>query len=211
MTIKAFTVAAVIALVPCGVPAEERVTPVGEDNTGLEVKAAPVAFEALNDRGEIWKSTDHLGKVIVLYCYPGDFTGGCVRQAQAFREGLARLEELGVIVVGVSGDSVNTHKLFKESHELTHTLLADPDGLVAEKLEIPVRQPAKLATVLTRGLDGKPLLDEQGNPVHIERRTTFPRWTFVIDRNGKLISKRTKVNPATDAEEVIKIIEALAR
>lgn len=166
-------------------------------------------LQGVDDAGQPWTSADHIGKVLVLYCYPGDFTGGCNRQAQAFREGLKRLDELGVVVVGISGDSASTHKLFKESHELTHTLLADPEGALARPLGIPVQRPHKPAKVRTRDLKNQPLLDEQGKSVFIERNVTLPRWTFVIGRDGKLASKRTKIEPATDAEEVIKIVETL--
>jgi peroxiredoxin Q/BCP len=171
--------------------------------------AAFPSFEALDDRGQTWKSADHVGKkVIVLYFYPGDFTGGCIRQAQAFREGLVNLEALDIEVVGVSGDSVETHRLFKESHGLKHTLLADPDGAMAKQLGLPVQKGSR---VRTRGLDGKPLMDEKGKSIILERKVTLPRWTLIVGQDGKVISKRTDVNPATDAEEVGKIVAGLAR
>jgi len=177
---------------------------------GPSVGEALTSFENTDDQGREWKSADHVGrKVLVMYFYPGDFTGGCTKQAAAFREGLARLEELGVVLVGVSGDEVATHKLFKETHGLRHTLLADPDGALAERLGIPVQRPAKPAKVRTRGLDGKPLLDEQGKSLFVERKVTLPRWTLIVGRDGKLMSKRTNVDPAKDAEEVVKIVNGL--
>ena len=49
-------------------------------------------FEISDDAGQAWKSADHVGKhVLVLYFYPGDFTGGCIRQAEAYRDGLAKI------------------------------------------------------------------------------------------------------------------------
>ena len=109
---------------------------------------------------------------------------------------------------GVSGDEVETHRLFKASHGLAHTLLADPEGKLAAQLGVPT---SKGSRVRTRDLTGKPLLDEKGKSVILDRKTTLARWTFVIDRSGKLAAKRTQVNPATDAEEVQKIVEALGR
>jgi peroxiredoxin len=147
--------------------------------------------------------------VIVMYFYPGDFTGGCIKQAEAFRAGLQMLSDAGVEVIGVSGDSAATHKLFKETYGLTHVLLADPEGTLAKQLGVPVTErPAK---VRTRGKDGKPLMDEKGKSIIVERPVTLPRWTLIIGRDGKLAAKRTTVNPATEAEEVLKIVQALGQ
>jgi peroxiredoxin Q/BCP len=145
--------------------------------------------------------------VIVLYFYPGDFTGGCIKQAEAFRAELAMLTDAGVEVVGVSGDTVATHKLFKETYGLKHTLLADPEGALAKQLGVPVTE--RLAKVRTRGPDGKPLLNEKGKSIFVERPVTLPRWTLLIGRDGKLAAKRTTVNPTTEAGEVLKLVETL--
>src|SRR5687767_2505536 len=177
----------------------------------LAVGAALPEFTCLDDGGQEWKSNQHVGnKVLVIYFYPGDFTSGCTKQAQAFRDGLTRLEELGVELVGVSGDEVATHKLFKETHSLRHTLLADPDGVLADQLGIPVQRPAKPIKVRTRGPDGKPLLDNQGKSLFIERKITLPRWTLIISRDGHLVSKRTTIDPATDATEVALLLQTLS-
>jgi peroxiredoxin Q/BCP len=189
------------------------------DETGIAVPVPPeslavgqpvLAFEGIDDAGQPWKSADHFGqKVIVLYFYPGDFTGGCIKQAESFRAGLQMLSDAGVEVVGVSGDSVATHKLFKETYGLTHSLLADPEGSLAGQLGVPVT--VKPAKVRTRGKDGKPLMDEKGKSIIVERPVTLPRWTLIVGRDGKLVAKRTDVNPATEAEEVLKIVQGLER
>jgi peroxiredoxin Q/BCP len=175
-----------------------------------EVGQVVLAFEGVDDAGQPWKSADYFGQmVIVLYFYPGDFTGGCIKQAEAFRAGLQMLSDAGVDVVGVSGDSVATHKLFKETYGLTHTLLADPEGTLARQLGVPVT--ARPTKVRTRGPDGKPLMDEKGRSIFVERAVTLPRWTLIISREGKLATKRTEVNPATEANEVLKIVQMLDR
>lgn len=109
-------------------------------------------------------------------------------------------------MVGLSGDTPATHQLFKNSHELKHIFLADPGGKLAERLGMPVTKGGK---VRTRNLAGKPLVDEKNKSIIVERPVTLPRWTLIIGRDGKLISKRTTVDPKTDAEEVLKIVAEL--
>ena len=212
MTVKALTLAVGIGLAVCCLQADEKEVLPLQPSALFDIGGALPPFDILNDRGEIWKSADHVGKkALVLYFYPGDFTGGCIKQAQAFRDELARLEGLGVELVGVSGDEVATHKLFKEAHNLTHTLLADPEGALAERLGIPVQRPAKPAKVRTRDADGKPLMDAQGKSVFVERKVTLARWTLIFGPDGALASKRKNVDPAQDADEVAKFVETLKR
>jgi len=170
----------------------------------LAVGQALPAIAAVGDDGKPWLAAEHVGKkVVVMYFYPGDFTGGCIRQAVAVRDGLAKLEALDIEIVGISGDSVETHQLFKSAFGLKHTLLADPDGALAKQLGVPVQNGAR---VRTRNPDGKPILDAAGKSIMVERKSTLPRWTLVIGKDGKLLSKRTKVDPATDADEVAKLV-----
>ena len=61
------------------------------------------------------------------------------------------------------------------------------------------------------GKDGKPLMDEKGKSIIVERPVTLPRWTLVIGPDGKLAAKRTTVNPVTEADAVLRIVEALGR
>lgn len=165
------------------------------------------SLKSTDEAGQPWKSADHIGKkVLVLYFYPGDFTGGCTRQAQAYRDVLTQIEELGAEVVGVSGDEAATHQLFKETYGLTHSLLADPQGKLAKTLGVPVKAGGK---VRATGPDRKPLLDANGQRIEVVRAVTLARWTLVVDRKGKIASLRSVVNPVTDAEEVCKIVAAL--
>src|SRR5271168_4967157 len=72
--------------------------------------AAP-SFEAKDDAGKSFKSSDVIGKkIVVVYFYPADFTGGCTAQACAFRDDYEKLTKKGIEVIGVSGDSVKTHE-----------------------------------------------------------------------------------------------------
>ena len=185
-------------------------TTVTADESQPAARAAPAvgdalpAFESTDHEGRPWKSAEHVGKhVLVLYFYPGDFTGGCVKQAEAFRDSLARIEEAGALLVGVSGDEAATHALFKEVYGLKHSLLADPKGELAKLLGVPVTAGGRVRPM---GPDRKPLLDAVGKPLLLERATTLARWTLVVGRDGKIASLRKVVNPVADAEEVLKIV-----
>ena len=176
---------------------------------GLAEGDAVPAFESTDEQSQPWKSADHIGKnVVVLYFYPGDFTGGCIKQAEAYREGLTNIEKLGVELVGVSGDEVATHKLFKETYGLKHALLADPKGELAKLVGVPVSAGSR---VMPAGADRKPLLDADGKRMILQRQVTLARWTVVIGRDGKIASIRKIVNPVTDSAEVLKIVEAIPK
>ncbi len=167
------------------------------------------AFESIDDSGQAWKSSDHVGKgVLVLYFYPGDFTGGCIKQAEAYRDGLEKIKDLRAEVVGVSGDEVATHALFKETYGLKQALLADTQGELAKLLGISVNQGGHVRAMKP---DRTPLLDAEGKPLMLSRPTTLERWTVVVDRDGKVASMRQVKNPVKDIEEVIKIVEQLRK
>ncbi len=106
----------------------------------LNVGDAAPSFTSTDDQGKAWKSSDYVGKkIMVVYFYPADLTGGCTKQACGFRDDMKKLQDQGVEVVGVSGDSVRNHQLFKKEHELNFTLLADEDGNVAKAFGVPLR------------------------------------------------------------------------
>jgi thioredoxin-dependent peroxiredoxin len=169
---------------------------------------APV-FERRNDQDKTWTSTDHVGKkIVVLYFYPADFTTGCTAQAQKFRDGMNQLADKGVLVVGVSGDSVSTHELFKKMQMLNFTLLADEDGSLAKKFGVPV---SKGGEVRPRDAMNKPILDADGNQIVLKREVTAARWTFIIGKDGKILYKNTKVNPAVDTKQVTEFIDGLEK
>ena len=197
-----------ILTVCSSIPAADEPKP-ANPVTGPAVGELFPAFESTDDKGLPWKSSNHVGKkVLVLYFYPGDFTGGCTKQAEAYRDGLTKIEELGVELVGVSGDEVATHKLFKETYALKHALLADPKGELAKLVGVPVSAGGRVSPTSP---DRKPLVDADGKRILFQRPLTLARWTIVVDRDGKIASLRNIVNPVTDSEEVRKIVEALPK
>jgi peroxiredoxin Q/BCP len=162
--------------------------------SGLKVGDPAPKFTSTDDQGKEWKSGNHVGKkIVVVYFYPADLTGGCTKQACGFRDDLAKLTDLGVEVVGVSGDSVKNHKLFKKVHKLPFTLLADEEGKVAKKFGVPL---TKGGTFKYKGED-------------LVRGVTAARWTFVIDKSGKIAMINNKVNPGEDSKKIIDTVKDL--
>ncbi|HMP06862.1 MAG TPA: peroxiredoxin, partial [Lacipirellulaceae bacterium] len=141
-------------------------------------------FAALDDQGEPWSSIDHVGeKILVIYFYPKDMTSGCTVQACAYRDALPELAEQDVEIIGVSGDTVESHQQFKEKERLNFTLLADTEGKVARAF-------------------GVKMLGGPGSVI-------ASRWTFVIDQDGHIAYKNEQVSAAKDAAEVMKVVAAL--
>ena len=170
-----------------------------QSEVDLKVGDAAPVFEAKDDAGKEWKSSDHVGKkVVVVYFYPADMTGGCTKQACGFRDGMKALTEKGVEVVGISGDSVKNHQLFKQAHDLNFTLLADTDGKVAGQFGVPVTHEEKTFKATINGKEES-----------LVRHVTARRWTFVIDKSGKIVSKNTKVEAAEDSKAIQELVNTL--
>jgi peroxiredoxin Q/BCP len=110
-----------------------------------------------------------------------------------------RLVELDVEVVGVSGDEVKNHQLFKKVHDLNYTLLSDEKGEVAQKFGVPVKEGGVFETEI------------DGEKVALKRGVTCSRWTFVIDQERKIVLKNTTVKAAEDSKQVLELIEALKK
>ncbi len=134
MNAKNSWLVAALVLVVCGaIQAAEEPQPAVKSEAVktvvLAVGDAAPAFKGTDNRGQPWDSAEHVGKnYTVIYFYPADFTGGCIKQAETFRDTMNQLTEQGVTVIGVSGDSVKNHQLFKEAWTLNYTLLADEAG-----------------------------------------------------------------------------------
>jgi thioredoxin-dependent peroxiredoxin len=194
LTAVACATALLVAVIAPRAAAEDKKP--DEKKVELNVGDKAPAFELRTDRDTTWTSAEHVGKKwMVIYFYPGDFTPGCTAQANAFRDAMNKLTDLGVEVVGISGDSVRIHEQFKKAQKLNFTLLADEDGKVARSFGVPV---GKGATVKAKDADGKPF--------EFERVSTAARWTFIIGKDGKIAYKNIKVIPAQDAKAVTEFI-----
>ena len=89
-------------------------------------------FTLQGDDGREVSLEDYRGKKVVLYFYPKDGTPGCTREAIEFRDIAKELEKEGAIILGLSKDSIKSHRKFKQKHELPFTLLSDPEGKVLD-------------------------------------------------------------------------------
>jgi len=176
-------------------PAQDKVKSVV---TKLKVGDKAPAFKSIDDEGKPFDSKDVIGKkTLVLYFYPADFTGGCTSQACGFRDDIEKLNAKGVRVVGVSGDSAETHKLFKAKHKLPFTLLADGKAEIAQAYGVPY----KLGEGKAKGEN------EKGEKIEVVRTATINRWTVVIDKSGKIASIDMVGNAAGDAKRVTDLVK----
>lgn len=171
------------------------------DKVDLKVGDKAPEFTSVDDQGKPWKSTDHVGKkVVVVYFYPADLTGGCTKQACGFRDDSEKLKAKGVEVVGVSGDSVENHKLFKKEMKLDFTLLADEKGDVAKKFGVPV---SKGGVFKYKAADG--------TVTPLTRGVSTARVTFVIAPDGTIASREAVKDAGGDSKRIMEVVEKLKK
>ncbi|HEY4000612.1 MAG TPA: thioredoxin-dependent thiol peroxidase [Candidatus Xenobia bacterium] len=99
----------------------------------IEAGQAAPDFTLEADDGSKVQLSALRGHSVVVYFYPKDDTPGCTREACAFRDRHPKLTEKGVVVLGISGDSIKSHQKFKQKYSLNFKLLSDPDHHVAEQ------------------------------------------------------------------------------
>ena len=107
------------------------------------------------------------------------------------------LADLGVEIVGVSGDTAATQGLFKKEHKLGYTLLGDDKGAVAKAFGVPLRKGGTIKKKVG------------GREVELIRGVTPSRWTFVIGKDGRIAYKSTKVKAAQDSKMILAVIQKL--
>lgn len=101
----------------------------------LQLNDQAPSFELADETGSTFALDDHRGETLLLVFYPGDDTPVCTRQLCDYRDGIEAFDGLGVKVVGISRDDAESHRAFKEKHQLPFTLLSDPDLAVAEQYD----------------------------------------------------------------------------
>ncbi|ACZ42582.1 alkyl hydroperoxide reductase/ Thiol specific antioxidant/ Mal allergen [Thermobaculum terrenum ATCC BAA-798] len=141
-------------------------------------------FTLPDENGNQVSLSQFRGRKVILYFYPKDDTPGCTTEACGIRDSFPNFEASGAVVLGVSPDSVESHKKFKEKYNLPFTLLADTDHKVAEMYGVWG----------TKKMYGREF-------------TGVLRTTFLIDEEGKVQKVFKNVKPDVHAQE---LVEALA-
>jgi peroxiredoxin Q/BCP len=145
--------------------------------------AAP-EFTLPSQQGVSVSLQDYRGSWIVLYFYPKDQTPGCTREAHNFQVDQSKYDERHAVVLGVSVDSVDSHKKFCAKEGLNFKLLADSDGKVSHAY---------------------------GSLTNLGVVKFAARHTFVIDPTGKIAKTYTSVDPAHHSEEVLAALDQLQK
>ena len=137
-------------------------------------------FSLDSSTGETLSLSDLKGKKVALYFYPRDDTPGCTVEACNFRDSIEELTGAGIVVLGVSGDSIESHNQFIDKFDLNFPLLADEDKAVSNKYGVWVE----------RIRDGKTSMG-------------IKRVTFLIDEEGTIAKIWPEVKPDGHALEVL--------
>ena len=146
----------------------------------LEIGTKAPDFELPDQNGEMHKLSDYAGKKVILYFYPKDNTPGCTKQACSYSANYPAFLEKGAVVLGVSKDSVASHKKFKEKYNLGFTLLADPELSVIQAYDV---------------------WKEKKNYGKVSMGVV--RTTYLIDEEGIIVKAFDKVKAAEDAQKMI--------
>ena len=141
-------------------------------------------FTLFDKEGNTVSLSDFFGKKIILYFYPKDNTPGCTKQACAFASAYDDFKSKDITVIGISKDSVASHKKFAEKYSLPFVLLSDPE-LVAIKA-YDVWQEKKMCGKVGMGV---------------------VRTTFIIDENGNIEKIMPKVKPDTNARKILEYLQ----
>ena len=137
-------------------------------------------FTLPDQNGIMHSLSEYSGKKVLLYFYPKDNTSGCSKQAASYSEKIAEFDKKNVTVVGISKDSVASHKKFESNYDLKFTLLSDTDRTVIEAYDIWKEK--KLYGKTSMGV---------------------VRTTFVISPDGKIEKIMEKVKPDTNAGDIL--------
>ena len=146
----------------------------------LSIGTKAPAFTLLDQDGVSRSLNDYLGKKIILYFYPKDNTAGCTSQACSFRDLYPQFKEKDAIVIGISKDSVRSHKNFQEKHQLPFTLLSDPECEVIQAYDV-----WKEKKMYGRTYMG------------------IVRSTYLIDEKGMIVKAFEKVKAKTNAKDML--------
>lgn len=150
----------------------------------LEVGTKAPVFSLPDQNGEMHSLEDYRGKKVILYFYPKDNTSGCTKQACGYTSLLPQFTEKNAVILGVSKDTVASHKRFEEKQSLGITILADPDRTVIEAYDV---------------------WKEKKNYGKVSMGVV--RTTYLIDEEGIIVRANDKVKAADDPEKMLGVLE----
>ena len=146
----------------------------------LEVGTKAPDFTLPDQNGDLHSLSEYRGKRVILYFYPKDNTPGCTKQACGFAERYPQFIEKGAVVLGISKDSVASHKKFEEKYGLPFTLLADPELVAIQAYDV---------------------WQEKKN--YGKTYMGVVRTTYLIDEEGKIAKAFDKVKAADNPEQML--------
>lgn len=146
----------------------------------LEIGTKAPDFTLPDQNGNMHSLSEYRGKKVILYFYPKDNTPGCTKQACGFAERFPQFTEKGAVVLGISKDSVASHKKFEEKYGLPFTLLADPELVAIQAYDV---------------------WQEKKN--YGKTYMGVVRSTYLIDENGKIVKAFDKVKAADNPEQML--------
>lgn len=149
----------------------------------LEIGTRAPDFSLPDQNGKTHTLSDYRGQKVILYFYPKDMSAGCTSQACNFRDMYPQFREKGAVVLGISKDSVDSHKAFEQAHGLPFTLLSDEDLTVIKAYD-----------VLRRNKEGKITL-------------AMVRSTYLIDEDGVIAKAYGGVKPKDNAAQMLNALE----
>ena len=142
------------------------------------------AFNLSDQTGKVRQLADFKGKWLVMYFYPKNHTSGCTEEAKRFRDQFANYQKQGIVVAGVSLDSVESHKRFAQDLKLPFSLLSDNKKELSKQLGV---------------LNGWGAM------------SFTSRETFLIDPQGMIVYHYNSVNPESHATQVLADVAKLAK
>ena len=149
----------------------------------LEIGTKAPAFSLPDQNGKEHSLSDYIGKKVILYFYPKDNTPGCSKQACGFAERYPQFLEKGAVVLGVSKDSVSSHKNFEQKYALPFPLLSDPEKEVIQAYDV---------------------WKEKKNYGKVSLGVV--RTTYLIDENGIIIKAMGNVKAAENPERMLELV-----
>ena len=146
----------------------------------LQIGTPAPEFTLPDQNGELKKLSDYRGQRVILYFYPKDMTSGCTKQACGFGELYPQFREKGAVVLGVSKDSVASHKRFEEKYGLPFPLLSDPEKTVLQAYDV---------------------WKEKTNYGKVSMGVV--RTTYLIDETGVIVKALDKVKAAENPAQML--------